>query len=138
MPRKSITVTIDGSDPFMARDAGKVFRITELPATQAERWALRAFMAMAKAGVDIPENISSAGLAGLMSIGLGALSKIEFHDALALMDEMWTCVQIQPDPNESRTVRGLIESDVEEVPTRLFLRRQTLGLHVNFSIPADG
>lgn len=46
------------------RDAGKVFRITEMPADQAERWAVKAFLAAAKGGITLPDSAAESGFAG--------------------------------------------------------------------------
>ena len=44
------------------RDAGKSFTLTEMPADQAERWAIRALLALAGAGVDRPDGAADAGV----------------------------------------------------------------------------
>lgn len=134
MARKQITVTIDTP----GRDFGKAFRLTEMPASQAEKWAARAFLALAKSGVEIPDNIANAGLAGIATFGLKALGSMSFADAESLMDEMFQCVAIVPDPARPMVVRALIEDDIEEVSTRVRLRKEVFGLHVNFSMPAAG
>ncbi|MNL82434.1 hypothetical protein D3C87_2098140 [compost metagenome] len=43
------------------------------------------------------------------------------------------CVQIQPSPS---VVRPLIDDDIEEVATLFHLRKQVLGLHMDFSTAA--
>ena len=127
--RRVSTVTIDAE----GRDKGKVFKLTELPAMQAERWAMRAFLGMAKAGIDIPEDIASAGLAGIAMIGIKAVGSMQFGDAELLMEEMFTCVQIIPDPSRPIVVRALLPDDIEEVATLLLLRKEVFGVHVSFS-----
>lgn len=129
MARKQATVTI--SKP--GRDFGKVFVITEMSAAAGEEWAGRALFAMLNAGVDIPDNIAGAGLAGVASLGLAALTRVSFDAAKPLLDEMFSCVQIQPSPS---VTRALIEDDIEEVATRLQLRKEVWNLHVDFSIAA--
>ena len=49
--RKTKTYTVDSDD----RDKGKVFLITEMPATKAEDWAIRVMLALGSANVDIPD-----------------------------------------------------------------------------------
>lgn len=129
MARKTLTVTIDAA----GRDQGKAFFIREMPASQAELWAVRAFLALARSGVDVPEDIASSGLAGIASLGLKALTGLKFEEARDLMAEMFDCIQIIPDPSKPNVQRALIEDDIEEVPTRLRLRKEVLELHVNFS-----
>lgn len=128
MARKTQTVTIQDK----GRDEGKVFVLTEMPASQAERWAVRAFLAMAHAGLEIPEDIANMGMAGIAAFGLRALGGISYAEAEPLLDEMFTCIQHIPDPARPDIVRKVIESDIEEVSTRFFLRKEVFGLHVNF------
>ncbi|TAL90903.1 MAG: hypothetical protein EPN62_00775 [Candidimonas sp.] len=123
--RKVATVTIDAE----GRDKGKVFVLTEMGAYQSEEWAGKAIFAMMNAGVEIPDNIADAGLAGLSAIGIKALTKVSFEAAKPLMDEMLGCVQIQPSPN---VTRALISDDIEEVATLIRLRKEVLSLHLDF------
>jgi hypothetical protein len=123
--RKQANITIDGN----GRDAGKVFVLTELSAAAAETWAARAMFAMLNAGVEIPDNIAQAGLAGIAALGVNALSKLSFDAAKPLLDEMFDCVQIQPSP---KVVRALVDDDIEDVSTRLVLRREIFKLHIDF------
>jgi hypothetical protein len=125
MARKQANITIDGN----GRDAGKVFVLTELSAAAAETWAARAMFAMLNAGVAIPDNIAQAGLAGIAALGVNALSKLSFDAAKPLLDEMFDCVQIQPSP---KVVRALVDDDIEDVSTRLVLRREIFKLHIDF------
>jgi hypothetical protein len=129
MARKNLTYVEQGE----GRDHGKHFLITELPASQSERWAIRAFLAMAKGGIELPEGIEHAGMAGIAKVGLGLLLQIPFELAEPLLDEMMTCVQIYPNPTNKSIVRSLIEDDIEEVATRIKLRKEVFGLHVDFS-----
>lgn len=127
MARKQATVTISAE----GRDKGKVFVLTELSAYDAEDWAGRALFALMNAGVEIPDNIAEAGLAGVAALGIKAIVKLPFDSAKPLLDKMMGCVQIQPSPN---VVRALIDDDIEEVATLLQLRKQVLGLHMDFSM----
>jgi hypothetical protein len=128
MARKTATVVITAE----GRDKGKVFFITEMPAMQVERWAMKAFLALARSGVEIPENISSAGLAGIAQLGLKAFGGLNFDDAEPLMQEMLACVQIIPNPSNPTVRRSDIEADIEEVSTLLKLRAEVYNLHTDF------
>lgn len=128
MARKTATVTITEE----GRDQGKVFLLTEMSATQAELWAIQVFMSMAKSGVEVPENFRDLGIAGLARIGLGALSSLSFKDARPLLEELFTCVQIVPDRSNPSFARQLLETDIEEIGTRLKLRLDVLKLHFDF------
>jgi len=126
MARKQKTITISAP----GRDKGKVFLITELSATDAEEWAGRAMFALMNAGVEIPDNIAQAGLAGLATIGLKALQTLKFEQAKPLFDKMMECVEV--DMGRAGT-RRLDDDDIEEVATRLLLRREIVALHLDFS-----
>lgn len=129
MARKEIDYSVDGDN----RDTGKLFRITEMPATEAEWWAIRAGLAMAKNGVEVPDNIADMGMHEMARIGFGMLAKVDPFDAKPLLDELMKCVKIIPDPSNRSIVRSLIDSDIEEVSTRLKLRAEVFKLHVGFS-----
>jgi hypothetical protein len=47
-----------------------------------------------------------------------------------------SCVQIVPDRANQQFTRVLIEDDIEEVTTRLQLRKAALMLHIDFFITA--
>lgn len=130
--RRSLRVTIEDD----GRDKGKVFVLTEMPASQAEDWAIRAFLALAHSGVELPENLEGAGMAGIAMLGFQALSGVKYEELKPLLAEMFSCVRIQPDPNNSGIVRDLIEEDIEDVGTRLTLRQKVFELHTGFSIGA--
>jgi len=119
------------------RGERKKFLITEMSATEAENWALELFFAMANTGVEIPDDLAEMGFAGLAQIGLSALGKIPFEKAKPLMDRMMECVQFIPDPDNEMVVRFLLESDIEEVTTRLKLRKEVWNLHTGFLRPAS-
>lgn len=125
MARKQITVTI-GAD---GRDKGKVFILTELSAYEAEEWGGRALFALMNAGVEIPDNLAEAGLAGVAAMGIKAIAKLPFDAAKPLLDKMMDCVQVQPSPD---VTRQLVATDIEEVATLLTLRKKILGLHLDF------
>lgn len=123
----TVTITADG------RDSGKRFKLTELPAKQAEKWATRAFLALARGGIDIPADIAESGLAGIALFGTKIFGSMKFEDAEPLLDEMMTCVEVQPDPANPNTVTPLFESSIEEISTLLKLRTEVIKLHVDFS-----
>lgn len=126
--RKTEKITINAE----GRDKGKVFIITEMSAVAAERWAIRAFFALANTGVDLPEDITETGMAGMASIGLQALGKIPFADAEPLLAEMMDCVEIVPDPSKPNVTRKPIDEDFEEVRTLITLRKAVWDLHTGF------
>lgn len=135
MPRhtKRITITAEG------RDKGKAFLITELPADQAERWAIRAFLGMVQSGVDISPETMQGGMAAFAALGVRALGGITWEVLEPLLDEMWTCVEFQPAHSKlpSQSINDGINSQIEEVQTRLALRLAVLELHMGFSLPGE-
>jgi hypothetical protein len=132
MARRTATVTIVEA----GRDLGKVFILTEMSATQAEKWATRMLLAIGQSGVEIPDNLAAAGIAGLAVVSLRAFAGVPWHLAEPLLDEMFGCVAFQPDPARPMVVRALIEDDIEEIATRVRLREEIVSLHLGFSIAA--
>jgi hypothetical protein len=131
MARKTETTVITAE----GRDQGKHFVLTEMAASKAEAWAFRAFGAMTRSGVDIPEEIVTAGMVGLSAMGLKAFLASDWADVEPLLAEMMACVQFRPDPaGQPQIVRPLIEDDIEEPSTRAKLRDEVFKLHTGFSI----
>ncbi|PLR20417.1 hypothetical protein PZBJ_20425 [Pantoea endophytica] len=128
MARKEIFYTVDTK----GRDLGKVFFIREMSATQAEWWAIRAGMAMARSGVELPDNFADMGIAAMASTGLKMVSQIPAAEAKPLLDELMECVQCVPDASNQSIKRKLIDDDIEEIATRLKLRMEVFKLHVDF------
>lgn len=116
------------------RDHGKAFLLTEMPASQSERWAIRAFMALARSGLEIPEQdeLEAMGMAGIAALGMKALTAISFDEAEPLLEEMFGCIQAVPEPKDPSAHRPLIEDDIEEPMTRLLLRKEVFELHTGF------
>ncbi len=119
------------------RDYGKVFLIREMPASQAEKWAIRGFLAMGKNGIEFPQELMDTGVAGIARARLEMLCKLPFDEAEVLLDEMMQCVSIMPNPTNPDVTRSLVEDDIEEIATRILLRIETFKLHAGFS-SADG
>ncbi len=120
--RKVITHMISAE----GRDKGKTFIITEMGARPAHRWATKAIFALMGSGVEIPEELKGAGLAGLAVMGLSAVSSIPHAVAEPLLDELLTCVQIK----QEMVTRPLVDEDVEEAKTYFDLQRIVLTMHI--------
>lgn len=125
------TVSSEESDN---RDNGKTYVLTEMAAVAAERWALRALIALTKNGVDVPAEVTKTGFAGLVPYLTNLIGSIQWDDAEPLLAEMLTCIQIRCtlDSKGTTMVRKLTVDDIEEVSTLLLLRREVLKLHVGF------
>ena len=127
---KIVPITAEG------RDKGKMFLLREMSASQAERWAVRAFLALSRSGFDVPPSVVSSGFAGLAAFGIRAIAGASYADAEPLLAEMFSCIDALPDPARPSIQRALVEDDIEEVATRVFLRGELIELHTGFSIAA--
>ena len=125
---KYVTIADEG------RDKDKTFQLTEMPASQAERWAFRVFQALARTGVDVPEHMAGSGMAGMAIIGLKALGNMPFFEASELLEEMFACIKIVRDKSHPEMAFALMEEDIEEVSTRVTLRTEVFELHTGFSM----
>lgn len=132
MARKTSEVTITAE----GRDQGKMFVITEMSAMKAERWGIRAAMAMSKADLNIDPQLLAAGLAGIAVVGLKGLSGAQFSDLEPLLEELMACVQVVPEPKRPEIRRAVIEDDFEEISTLLKIRYEAFSLTTGFSLPA--
>lgn len=136
MARRTKTVVIRADN----RDKGKHFLITEMPAVRAERWATRAFLALAKSGQGLDGYEPGGGMAQIAVLGFRALSGITIDEADVLMGEMMQCVQFVPTPSQPNFARPLIldegVEDVEEPATLVYLKAEVFDLHTGFSTAA--
>lgn len=115
---KTQIVTISADN----RDKGKVFIVREMPARPFEKWAVKALTAMGQAGIELPDDIMGLGGMGLAMLGFKSLIKIKAEQAEELLDEMFLYFEIQPNPNDPAIKRPILDTDIEELTTRLKLR----------------
>jgi hypothetical protein len=137
--RRQLTFTIPGQpgDTVGTRDNGKTFLLTEMPADQAERWAMRLLLGAQQSGVEVPANFQEAGMASVAEVGLRALTGLPWAVAEPLLDEMMGCVQYVPTAagvGPQALLRGSA-CQIEDVSTRLKLRLKLFELHTGFSLP---
>jgi hypothetical protein len=128
MARKIAQWTVEDE----GRDKGKVFLLTEMPASRAEAWATRVLLALMGSNTNLPENFADMGMAGLAELGFKAIAGLKWEIAEPLLEEMLQCVQIIPNPAKPQVVRALVESDIEEILTRFKLRVEVWKLHMDF------
>jgi hypothetical protein len=128
MSRRELIYTVKDDN----RDKGRSYLLKEMPATQGEWWAFRAFVALARGGVEVPEDVTSMGMAGVARITLGQLGKMHPEDARPLMDELYAQIQIVTDL-KTGYARELIEDDVDEISTHFKLKWELIRLHAGFS-----
>lgn len=133
MARKTLIYTVSEDN----RDKGKRFLLTEMPSLHAERWATRMLMGMVRSGVDLPPDIEKAGMAAIATVTFKAMAMIPFDIAEPLLNEMLTCIQVLPDPANPDVTTPFSEYYVEEVETIIKLRKEVLGLHINFSTAVE-
>lgn len=119
------------------RDENKHFLITEMSASKAERWAIRAFLALARSNTEVPDDVENLGMAAIAAIGFRALMAVSFDEASDLMSEMMACVKYMPSPERPEIVREIFEEDIEEVATHLYLKAEVFDLHTGFSTAAS-
>ena len=132
MALKSRDITIE-----KGRDAGRVFRLTEMPAAKADNWAMRALIALAIGGVDLQGIIPQQGMIGMVGATLGALGRIKPEDAIPLLNELLDCVEIIPEGGRPRPL-NLDFGDVEDFTTLWRLRKEVFALHTDFLQHAFG
>ena len=108
------------------------FASPKCPRTKPNAGQSKHFWPLQKAAAE-PEAAAESGFAGIAQMGFSMLANMPPELAFELLDEMMACVQYQPNPAKPEVVRGLIADDIEEVMTRLQLRKAVFDLHVDFS-----
>lgn len=136
---KVVTITAEG------RDKSKEFYLTEMPADQGERWAYRALLALSRGGIDLPPGMFDQGwgaLAHMMPyfvvVGLKALHGAQWLEIEPLLEELMECIKFKPpginDPAGFAPIHPGVNSQIEEISTRAFLRKEVVELHLGFSV----
>lgn len=120
--RKEVEVKIESG-----RDAGKVFKITEMPATQAERWATRALGVLGRSGM----SITSLGVIPMEQI-LEECLKAKPEEVEPLMDELLACASYNQDGTSIVMKGSMIDSVIEELTTIMRLKMEALKLTLSF------
>lgn len=144
--RKTIDVTISAETaPSQdGRDYGKVFRITEMSAFDAETWATKATLALIpRLTQQINEEIvaqirENPSMLTLERLGL-IFGGVSFPETKSLMDEIiQRCVQVVPDPGRPvpRPLNVGGSEDIEDVETLSYLRGEAMRLHTSFTMAA--
>lgn len=137
--RKTEKWTVPGvrTEKIGQRDNGKTFLITEWPADRFERWAIRGFLAIANAGIEVPDNLKSLGAAGIAALGLRALSKTKADDAEPLLDALMECVEFVSAAGPMPLMSGE-NAQIEDYTTRVQLKKKVFELHTGFLLPVAG
>jgi len=128
MARKVIEYVVSDDN----RDKGKTFVVTEMPASKGEMWAIRVMLAISglDIGNDSGDKIINSGMSGLSGVDVRTLGRIDIDILTPILEEMFQHIEIQiPDGS---MCRRLIENDIEEITTRLQLRKVFWELHLDF------
>lgn len=139
---KVVTITDRGSPENPNRDFNRRYRVNEMSADKAERWAIRLLLALANAAAKMPEEQVMSGLNGLnvtipqlLVQGIRSLAGMRFEDAEPLLADMMSCVEfIPPGMEQGVPIASGDASQIEEVSTRMTLRYEVLQLHLGFSL----
>lgn len=149
--RKTKEIIIEAKN----RDNGKKFKVTEMPARQAEEWAIRVVCELMGSGAELPNQamdalklasgskpaedteerqmydaVMASGMIALAKFGITALSKIPFERSKPLMDELLACVKFVGGPGVEIPLSD--EGQIEEATTWFRLKKEALMLHVDF------
>lgn len=132
MARRFTTYTVTEKK---SRDFGKTFVLNEMPSDLGEVWALQATVLIWEArGQPIPDDIAGTGMAGL---AISGVQLTDVREARALqhpsLAAMWNYIEYHHGPsNQKQPIIDGINSQIEEVATRIALRFQFLKLHTDF------
>lgn len=129
------------------RDAGKKFRITEMPADQGERWGNRLALEFGQAVSKVPSAVIGGGMASvshmlpiLLVQGLQSLGGLNPAVVQPLLDEMMAQVKYIPPTSAAgvpdQTIFAGENSQIEEIQTRYTLIFETIKLHWSFLLDA--
>lgn len=145
--RKTIDVTIspETAPSVDGRDYGKMFRVTEMSAVKAERWANRATLALVprlsqEVAPDVAEALAENPTMPQMGHLFRLLQGLSFPEIEPLLDELMECVEVVSDPTGQLPPRKLGlggMEDIEEIETIRYLREVVLSLHTGFMMPAS-
>ncbi|QEA11038.1 hypothetical protein ABSZL4_74 [Acinetobacter phage AB_SZL4] len=130
---KTKTVTIEDG-----RDKGKVFKITEMPAIQADEWAHRLLEQAANSGVNLKDvdvlNLDTKSMAGMIEIGAAVftvLGRIPHEISRELkFDLLDRCVQIVPKSGEPRMC--MWDQEIKDFKNFTILAAHAIGIHIDF------
>lgn len=122
------------------RDAGKTFIVREVDAETAEEWGLRAMMALGTGGIQVPPELVSAGLLGVVLVGYQAFMGAREEAVLPLWREMLpACVFLRQADGKGNAAGEEVRQPyyrgmVEEPATLLRLRQTIMELHTGFTL----
>ena len=141
MGRKIEQVTVPAE--WGARDAGKVFEITEWPAARADEWAIDAMLAYNRGGGNLdPDMLIGRGMEAIFFVGVQTFlrGQLRGDEVKPILNQLLECVKIVRDPraidvSTGRPAATALASpdDIEEIKTIWWLRSEVLRVHTGFS-----
>jgi hypothetical protein len=142
--RESATIRVPQFPGTRDRDRDKLFVLTEWSAARAEDWGLRMMFALGTGGGQVPLSMAGIGMEGIAILGIntflqsnaGAAGETLPGRVIPLLNELLECVAIIRDHSKPDVVTPLLEDDIEEIATRMWLRGEVLSLHLGFSVSA--
>lgn len=116
------------------RDAGKVFKITEMPAFQMEKWATRALSAIGKSKNGGVIAIASMEVTDLIN----AFMTADYEITSGLLEEMLECCSFIKDGTSIKLTSDVVDSIIEDWATITKLRWEAIQLNLGFFDKGDG
>lgn len=138
--RRTEKLTIPGvrSESFGDRDNGKTFILTEMDAYSGQEWALRALLALASSGAQIPDGALAGGWSGLAPFAFSALLGASYGDLKPLLDEMLGQAQYSHDPKHpAQAINPGPNCPIEEIKTFLVIQKALFRLHTGFTMAVN-
>jgi hypothetical protein len=120
--RKEVEITIEEG-----RDKGKTFKITEMSATQADRWTLKVLCLFGKGGI-VLEELAKMDFNTIIK----TMGDVGYDIAEPLLDELLECASFKKDGVYVPMKGSMIESVVEDFRTLYRLRLEALQLVLGF------
>lgn len=120
--RKEIEIKIEEG-----RDAGKVFKVEEMPAVQMDRWMTKAFRLLSKNGEDV-STLTQTSISGLLM----KIICCEEAGSEELLNELLACCSFKKDGVDIIMKGALIDSVIEDWSTLLQLKTEALKLNLGF------
>lgn len=116
------------------RDKGKTFLITEMSSYAGMQWATAAVLLLIEAGVKVPDNAKSMGIAAVADLDFSSLTGALPRDKVQnLLAEFNPCIQYAHGTNNVQALLYDDNSQIEEFVTWYELYAEVFKLHVNFS-----
>ena len=117
------------------------FFIKQMPATELERWCIRAMGLLARGGFELPGTDDMSGLSEILRDQgtkglLRILGHLDFEDIAPLLDALLGCCHHISGPNSmTQLTPDIVDGIISEMPNLRALRLEALSLNLGFSKP---